>query len=292
MPTRTRFILILGLLSLLSLVAQGLIADEGSSEGVSVVISGDVELMTIDTITVNGVEINISDFEYDSAVFPGLKVTIEGLLRDDGSIVALRINLTGEDGADEDDGALGEGEFKIIGTLEEIGDGFIVVSGQMISTEGLELDEDLQVDDLVEVRLSQVDDMLVASAVEAAEQEDDSEIKIVIEGPVETIEDNLLTIFGFVVQLDSDDPLLTVIQIGDVLHIEGDFAEDGTTIIVVVLIFVDIDIFVFEDQVWRDSGNCQNGPPPWAPAHGWRNRCESGGGGKGNAKSNKRSKRS
>src|SRR5690606_39838806 len=28
--------------------------------------------------------------------------------------------------------------------------------------------------------------------------------------------------------------------------------------------------------VWRDPGTCSN-PPPWAPAHGWRARCGSGG---------------
>jgi hypothetical protein len=27
-------------------------------------------------------------------------------------------------------------------------------------------------------------------------------------------------------------------------------------------------------QVWRDEGNCDNPPPSWAPAHGWRLRCE------------------
>ena len=35
-------------------------------------------------------------------------------------------------------------------------------------------------------------------------------------------------------------------------------------------------------EAWRDRGNCSNPPPPWAPAHGWRRRCE-GGGGSGNS---------
>jgi hypothetical protein len=122
---------------------------------------------------------------------------------------------------------------------------------------------------------------------EATDQpdDDDGDIIIVIEGPVQSINVNIITIYNINIELDDDDPLLTVIQIGDVIRVEGNLTEgDNNTIIIVVvnIIFVNVEVVVQDGQVWRDDGNCGNPPPPWAPAHGWRRRCErSGGGGSG-----------
>jgi len=117
------------------------------------------------------------------------------------------------------------------------------------------------------------------------EDDDDGDIIIVIEGPVDSININIINIFGMDIELDEDSPLLTVIQVGDVIRVEGNMAEgdDNTFIIVVVnIIFINVEVVVQDDQVWRDNGNCGNPPPPWAPAHGWHRRCDrSGGGGRG-----------
>jgi hypothetical protein len=43
--------------------------------------------------------------------------------------------------------------------------------------------------------------------------------------------------------------------------------------------FTQVDVTVSDSgEVWRDDGSCNNPPPPWAPANGWRRRCESGNG--------------
>jgi hypothetical protein len=115
----------------------------------------------------------------------------------------------------------------------------------------------------------------------------DGAIIIVVEGPVEAININIITIYGINIILSPDDPLLTVIQIGDVIRIEGAMDEgDGVTIVIIAItiIFIDVDVFVLDGDVWRDDGNCQNGPPPWAPANGWRRRCEGGGGNGGSGR--------
>ena len=120
-------------------------------------------------------------------------------------------------------------------------------------------------------------------------------IIIVIEGPVEAINVNIITIFDIDIEVDADDPVLTVIQIGDVLRISGELPindddqgdeDEGThmRLIAIIIIFVDVDVVVVDGQVWRDRGNCDNPPPPWAPAHGWHRRCDhpvvtTGGGG-------------
>lgn len=108
-------------------------------------------------------------------------------------------------------------------------------------------------------------------------------IIIVIEGPVQEINVNIITIFDIDIELEIDDPVLTVIQVGDVIRVEGELFDRGTTIIIVAvtIVFVEIDIVINDGIIWRDPGDCSNPPPPWAPADGWRRRCEGGGSGGG-----------
>lgn len=100
-----------------------------------------------------------------------------------------------------------------------------------------------------------------------------------IEGPVEAINGSVITIYGIEIEIAGDDPLLTVIEVGDVLRVEGDFGEDGVTIDVadVTVVGAEEEIFTSDTgEVWRDDGTCNNPPPDWAPANGWRRRCEGG----------------
>jgi hypothetical protein len=111
-------------------------------------------------------------------------------------------------------------------------------------------------------------------------------VTIIIEGPVEEVNINIITIYNINVEVNADDPILTVINVGDFVRVEGDIGDiddDGVVVIIPVNIFVvDIDINTDIDVVyggdltiiWSDDGNCNNPPPPWAPAHGWRRRCE------------------
>ena len=102
-------------------------------------------------------------------------------------------------------------------------------------------------------------------------------ITIIVEGPVETINVNIITIYDIDIEVNVNDPILNVVQIGDIVRVEGDSIIDADTIIVIAItiVIVDVDVVVNVDgEVWRDSGDCRNGPPPWAPAHGWRRRCE------------------
>ncbi|MCI0712496.1 MAG: hypothetical protein L0154_20235 [Chloroflexi bacterium] len=99
---------------------------------------------------------------------------------------------------------------------------------------------------------------------------------IIIEGPVEDIQGTIIIIFGIEIQLDPDDPLLAIILIGDFVHIEGDLDDDGNVIIVIAgnVTIINVNVFINDDgDAWRDD-NCNNPPPPWAPAHGWRRKCE------------------
>ena len=112
---------------------------------------------------------------------------------------------------------------------------------------------------------------------------------IVIEGPVQTINVNIITIYNINIQLNDDDPNLKIIQVGDIVRVSGSPQGNtaGTiTIIAVTVVIINVDVNVSTGDVWRDDSSCANPPPPWAPANGWRRRCEGNKNNNGNGNGN------
>jgi uncharacterized membrane protein YgcG len=110
----------------------------------------------------------------------------------------------------------------------------------------------------------------------------DDETIVVVEGPVTNIAGNIITVFDLDIVLTPGDPILTAVQIGDEIRVQGAVNDAGGTVVIVAItvVVVNVDVEVGDDgQVWRDSGDCSNPPPDWAPANGWRRRCEGGGNG-------------
>jgi hypothetical protein len=104
-------------------------------------------------------------------------------------------------------------------------------------------------------------------------------VTIIIEGPVQAININIITIYDIDIEIDTDDPILNVIQIGDFIRVEGDMVASDNTIVVIAIFvtIINVDVVVNVDgAIWRDPGDCGNPPPPWAPAYGWRRRCGGG----------------
>ncbi len=106
----------------------------------------------------------------------------------------------------------------------------------------------------------------------------DVPVIIVIEGPVQVINVNIITIYNINIQLADDDPNLHIIQVGDLVHIEGtpqgSVVSSNITIVAITVIIINVDVDVNTGEVWRDDKSCATPPPDWAPAHGWRKRCE------------------
>lgn len=76
--------------------------------------------------------------------------------------------------------------------------------------------------------------------------DDTSGVVIIIEGPIEQINNNIIVIFGLNIELDPNDSILNTIAIGDVIRVEGDLIDSDVTIIVVAVtvIIVDVDIIL------------------------------------------------
>ena len=39
------------------------------------------------------------------------------------------------------------------------------------------------------------------------------------------------------------------------------------------IVIINVDVNPGTGEIFRDTGDCSNPPPPWAPAHGWHRRC-------------------
>lgn len=100
---------------------------------------------------------------------------------------------------------------------------------------------------------------------------------IVIEGPVQAINVNIITIYNINIQLADNDPNLKIIQVGDIVHIEGSpqgsVVTGNITIIAITVVVINVDVNVTTGEIWRDDKTCAHPPPSWAPAHGWHKRC-------------------
>ena len=77
---------------------------------------------------------------------------------------------------------------------------------------------------------------------------------------MQAININIITIFDFDIEIAEDDPLLTLIQVGDVIRIEGvltdDLSIEGNLIIIAInIIIINVEIDTDDD----DGGS--NSPP-------------------------------
>jgi hypothetical protein len=168
----------------------------------------------------------------------------------------------------------------------------MVINGFTVDVSNIELSiiEGFTIGTTVSVSGTLNGSILVAEIIEEPEADDvfSDIVIVIIEGPVEEIDGSRIIIFGFNIELEADDLRLTVIEIGDILRVQGveeesddDASEDeyNITIVAIFFIFVDVDVFVFDGDIWRDANSCLNAPPPWAAAWGWHRRCDNNGGG-------------
>ena len=119
-----------------------------------------------------------------------------------------------------------------------------------------------------------------------AEEDVDQPVIIVIEGPIQAININIITILGIDIEVDPNDPILLTIKIGDIIRVEGTPTSDGDTIIIVAINITIINIIIVnppdnggdDDDDDDDGGPIIVVPPPSSGFNkdackggGWRN---------------------
>ncbi len=251
--SRLRFFFIFSLFALLLSfsIVQGLLAQDTVPAANLVTIEGPVQSIGGNAITISGINIQINP---NDPVWANLQV---------GDVVRVQANTVEQD----DDTVV------LVAVII-----IIVIDGDTATPTPEATSEATP-----EITPEATPEATSETTPEATPDPDDDDVPviIVIEGPVQAINVNIITIYNINIQVDADDPILTVIQIGDIVRIEGsildDDDDDGDTTIVIIavtIVIINVDVVIVDGNVWRDSGNCSNPPPPWAPANGWRRRCE------------------
>jgi hypothetical protein len=125
---------------------------------------------------------------------------------------------------------------------------------------------------------------------------------ITIEGNIQAIDADTITVNNMTVAVAANDPIRSVLAFNVRVHVEGNLDQSGTRLIptkIILLPFIPAlgssnasgasngnqssapEANPSTGQVWNDPGDCSHAPPPWAPAYGWRQRCEGGSGNSG-----------
>jgi hypothetical protein len=118
----------------------------------------------------------------------------------------------------------------------------------------------IDVGDLVRVEGAFSSGAIVASVVSNISSttvvDSSIEATVNLEGPVEAIAGNLVTINGIQVQLDPASPVLRTLQVGNFVSVQGDFQGSGTTIVLMVVSFTVINnVTIIENDCWyHDTG--------------------------------------
>jgi len=123
----------------------------------------------------------------------------------------------------------------------------------------------------------------LTATLESSTAEPTLPVTIVVEGPIQSINGSTIVIFDLTILLNAAD--LASVHVGDLVRIEGYYAADSQMIIAIRITVIrntpipssgGVETNPSTGQTWTDPGNCSNPPPPWAPANGWRRRCEGG----------------
>ena len=107
-----------------------------------------------------------------------------------------------------------------------------------------------------------VTDIPDTPAPESTEEIAELPTNIVIEGPIEAIDGNIITIFGLHIQIDPDHPIFARIQVGDDVRVEGSMAEtDG------IIVIAAVDIMIIEVEIVIPDSPAGAPPVPGLPSN-------------------------
>ncbi|MBZ0299159.1 MAG: hypothetical protein K8J31_05440, partial [Anaerolineae bacterium] len=97
-------------------------------------------------------------------------------------------------------------------------------------------------------------------------EEVEQPVIIIIEGPVEAINVNIITIFNLHIEVDPNDPILLTLKVGDYIHVEGTPTSEGDTIVIVAVNITIINVIIIDTDNGGDDdddgGPIIVNPPP------------------------------
>jgi hypothetical protein len=113
------------------------------------------------TIGLDGQSFSLAGAQIKGTIVVGDTVKVEAVLQTDGTWAAREVRKLGAAKAPAN------GEIEIVGTLTEVGDGFVVVSGQRFDTTGAEIHDPLMAGMTVNVHARLVNGQMLATEIES-----------------------------------------------------------------------------------------------------------------------------
>lgn len=221
-------------------------------------------------ITVSGLPVDISAIDLDEELSVGLVVFIEGIINEEGIIIAASLTIVDESAdtpelpetpgtdvipvSDEMDTVI-----SIEGPIQNININIITIYNFNITVapENPVLNL-IQIGDVVRIQGGiGRDGAIVAVVVNTVVQSENvaPDASVSVQGPIEWIEGNMIVVNGITVQLDPDDPLLATLEIGNFIDVQGNFVIVNNTYVLIV-----VNVIVIN--------NTYIGVPPYCYWHG------------------------
>jgi len=210
------------------------VTDESADDEVTLV--GTVDNVGDGSVTVGGETVDISAASVNTDLTVGVVIAINATFSE-GNWVGEEV----EEADDEDEADVEAGTLLVIGVIQTTSESSVTVGSQEIDTSTAEETAPLLVGLKVKIKVKVKGDggvfvaIKISAHVSGDEDDEFDGINIVIEGPVEAINANLIVIYGINIQLDPDDDLLDELVIGDLLHVEGHAETQGGVIIIIVI---------------------------------------------------------
>lgn len=155
-------------------------------EGTPIEISGVVSQIGSGTITVAGLTVDVNSITLDANIIIGTTVTVTGHLSFTNVVIAQGISIVNT-------------------TVTPTPEGTVEATPE-----------------------------LTPEATVSVTQTPNADVVIIIEGPIINIVTNIITIYDFNIEVEPTNPMLNIIEIGDVIHIEGAFGNNGVIVATVV----------------------------------------------------------
>lgn len=253
---RAAVMVMLILVSLVMLTTSILSAQTPTPTGTPIEISGVVSQINARTIVVAGLTVDVGAIALDTNVTVGTTVTVTGHLTASNVIVAQVIVIVNPRATNTPapvQTMTATPEMTPTATATPNPNLIVVIEGPVVNivTNIITIyDFDIEVEpanpilDLIEIgQIIHVEGVfnnagvIVASVVSnlSSVTTVTTGATVSMDGPIEAINGNIVIVNGIPVQFEPNDPRLSALQIGNFLNVQGNFQNNGTTIVLVVV---------------------------------------------------------
>ncbi|MBZ0284939.1 MAG: DUF5666 domain-containing protein [Anaerolineae bacterium] len=132
-------------------------------------LTGAIEAMDLDTITINGQVIDLSVAEINVALEVDAVVKVQGWLMEDGTILAREVNDLNDDNQNDNTPL---DEVELVGMLSAYEDTTMTIAGQTIDVSSAEIEAGVKVGEIVKAHGTITDVAWVAREVKLAQEDD------------------------------------------------------------------------------------------------------------------------